>query len=894
MLKTLRVRLRALLRNKEMDRELDEEMSLHLERMVEHNVAQGMTRDDARRAALRDFGGFQQAKEECRDARGIRALEDLWQDLRYGARMLLKSRGFTVIAALTLALGIGANTAIFSVINAVLLNPLPFAASDRLMALGQNFPGDRAALSNFSFLNFADLRDHSEAFERLAAYYNSNFTLTGQGEAVLLRGTVVTAELFPLLGTSPALGRAFLSEEDKAGGGSQGRPAILSWECWQQKFGGDPTVVGRTIRLNNTTFTVVGVMPADFVFPIQARPTEVWVSTALDYERAMGPGTIMAARGYRGWRVIGRLNPGARPEQAQAEADMIAANLADQFPSDNEDIRIVVKPLLESMVGDLRPTLLLLFGAVGFVLLIACVNVANLLLERAISRQREINVRLALGAGRWRITRQLLTESVMLAGLGSAVGVALAVWGTDLIVAFSPEGLTRLAETRLDARVLAFTGLVSLSTGIAFGLAPAMIISKTNLAESLKEGGRGSTGGLRTNRTRNLLVVAEIALALVLLVGAGLLIRSLVRLQQVEPGFDPRNVLTFNVAMSVDGTTGPPQIAEFYRQLTERLKGLPGVVNTSVVFQPPLGGSAGSTSLHIEGQKEDPGDRSLAVIHSAGPDYFRTMGIPLIKGREFTDRDDLNAAPVLIINEALARKHFPNEDPIGKRVRPGFSTVPVTEETGMREVIGVVGDIKHRNLQDPPQPEFYFAQAQMPMPTMTVVARTAGEPLALVNAARGVVQSLDKNAPIYGIRTAEELLGRSVATTRFNTLLLGLFAGVALILTGVGLYGVISCSVSQSTHEIGIRMALGARPSDVLKLIVGQGMLLALLGTVIGLAAAYGLTRLMSSLLFGVGATDLWTFAGGVGLLAGIALLACYVPARRATKIDPMIALKYE
>jgi putative ABC transport system permease protein len=445
----------------------------------------------------------------------------------------------------------------------VLLNPLPFPAADRLMALAQNDPRNRAALSNFSYRNFADLRDQSKAFERLAAYYNSNFTLTGQREAVLLRGTVVTAELFPLLGVSPTLGRAFLPEEDKAGGGREGRPAILSWECFQQQFGGESAVIGRSINFNNTSFTVVGVMPADFRFPIQSQPTEVWVSTALDYERKIGPGTIMAARGYLAWRVLGRLKPGVTPEQAQAEADVIAANLAAQFPDDNKDLGIGVKPLLESMVGNQRSTLLLLLGAVGFVLLIACVNVANLLLERAISRQREINVRLALGASRWRITRQLLTESVILAGLGGTVGAALAVWGTNLIVALSPEGITRIAETRVDARVLAFTAWVSLATGVAFGLAPALIISKTNLAESLKQGGRG--GSVRTNHTRSLLVVVEIALALVLLVGAGLLLQSFLRLQQVALGFDPHNVLTFNVAMSVDRTTSPPQIADFYR-----------------------------------------------------------------------------------------------------------------------------------------------------------------------------------------------------------------------------------------------------------------------------------------------------------------------------------------
>jgi putative ABC transport system permease protein len=822
-------------------------------------------------------------------------LETLWQDLCYGARTLSKKPGFSGIAVFTLALGIGANTAIFSVVNAVLLRPLPFADPDELIAVGQNDSLNRARLTQFSFRNFADFREQSQSFERLAAYYNTNFTLTGAREAVRLRGTVVTADLFPLLRVSPASGRWFQAEEDAAGGGPGGRPAILSWECWQQQFGGDTNVVGRAVYLNNARFTIVGVMPAGFSFPIQSQPTELWVSTALDNEQPANPGAIMVARGYRGWRVVGRLTPGATREQAQAEADVIAAGLAARYPDINKDMGIVVRPLLESLVGNLRPTLLLLLGAVGFVLLIACVNVAHLLLERAISRQREIRVRLAIGAGRWRITRQLLTESVLLAGLGGVAGAVLAVWGTDVIIALSPEGLTRISETRVDARVLAFTGLISLATGVAFGLAPALLIAGTNLAEALREGARGATASVRTNRTRGLLMIVEVALALVLLVGAGLLIQSFVRLQQVALGFDPRDVLTFNVAVPTDSTTAPQQIATFYQQLTERLKALPGVVNASVVFQLPLSGSGATTGLTIEGGPAHPSDRPNAVIHMVDPEYFRTMGIPLVKGRTFTERDVLNSAPVLIINNTMAHQHFPNEDPIGKRIAPGFSTVPMNDDgPEMREIVGVVGDVKHQNLQGPAQPEFYFPQAQMPMSSLTVVIRAAGDLRTLQNAARAVVQSLDKNAPVFSVRTLEELVGRSVASPRFNTLLLGMFAGVALVLTAVGLYGVISYSVAQNTQQIGIRMALGAQTGDVFKLIVGHGTLLTLVGVVIGLGAAYGLTRLMSSLLHGVGATDPSTFAGVAMLLMLVAFIACYLPARRATRIDPVVALRYE
>ena len=822
-------------------------------------------------------------------------LEILWRDLSFGARTLWQKPAYSAIAILTLALGIGANTAIFSVVNTVLLKPLPFAEPDQLTALGQQTAQNRAILSQFSFRNFADLRDQSQSFDRLAAYYNTNLTLTGDREAQLLRGTVATADLFPLLGVSPTLGRTFLAEEDAAGGGPGGRPAILSWQSWQDHFGGDAGVIGRSIDLNNAPFTIVGVMPAGFRFPVQPQPTEVWISTALDNEQPMGPGAIMVSRGYRGWRAIGRLRPGVTLEQAQAEATVIAGALAVQFPEANKDMGIGVRPLLESMVGNLRPTLLILLGAVACVLLIACVNVANLLLERAISRQREIKMRLALGASGARIVRQLLTESVLLAGLGGVAGTLLAVWGMDLIVALSPDSLSRVAETELDARVLAFTALVSLATGIAFGLAPALLVSKTNLAESLQEGRRGATASVQTTRMRNLLVIAEVAVALVLLVGAGLLVNSFVRLQQVAPGFDPGQALTFNVAPSADRTTDPSQIAGFYRELTERLQVLPRVVNASVIFQLPLGGRAASTSVAIEGRPVDPGDRPTAVIQMAGPEYFRTMGIPLVKGREFTDRDDLGAPPVLIINEAMARQHFPNEDPIGKRIAPGFSTVPVSEnDTGMREVVGIVADVKHQSLQGPPQPEIYFAQAQMPMAAMTVVVRATGDLRALQTTVRSVVQSLDSNAPVYGVRTVEEVLDRAVATPRFNTLLLGLFASVALLLTTVGLYGVMSCSVSENTQQIGIRVALGAQRSDVLKLIVGQGVMLTIAGVVLGLVAAYGLTRLMSSLLFGVGSTDPWTFTGVALLLLCVAAVACYLPARRAMNLDPMVALRQD
>ena len=800
--------------------------------------------------------------------------------------MLLKNPGFAAVAIVTMALGIGANTAIFSVVNAVLLNPLPFPSPERLVALGQTEASDRETLSQFSFRNFADLREQTTTFERVAAYYNNTLTLTGQREPVRLRGVVATADLFPLLGATPALGRTFHSEEDNAGGGAEGYPAILSWNCWQQHFGGDAAVIGRTITLSGDPYTVVGVMPAKFSFPVQAQSVDVWITPARDAEKK-GEGAIMIARGYHGWRVVGRLKDGATLEQAQAQADVVSSNLATQFPEANKDIGIRVMPLLESLVGKLRFTLLLLLGTVGVVLFIACSNVANLLLERAVSRQREINVRLALGASHWRIARQLLTESLMLALMGGALGLLLAFWGTELIVSLSPEGITRITETQLDVRVLAFTVVITLLTGVLFGLVPALGVSRVALAESLKEGGR--SGAARSGGARNLLVIAEVALALVLLVGAGLLVRTLVRLQNVPLGFDPRNVLTMTVAKSPGGS--PEETGEFFRQLTERIKALPGVVNASVTWQLPLSGASASTALNVEGQPDDPGNIPMGVIHSAGPGYFHTMGIPLVKGRDFTDHDDMKSAPVIIVNETLAKKFFPDGDALGKHMLPGFST---TGQPNRREIVGVVGDVKHQSLKGQSGPEFYFPQAQMPVTSMTVVVRTSGDPHTLVSAVRKEVQAMDGNAPVFSVVTAEEYMARSVASTRFNMTLLAAFAGVALVMTAVGLYGVISFSVSQSTREIGIRVALGAQRWDVLRLVMGHGMILTLAGVLFGLAAAFGVTRVMAGLLFGVAATDTETFVGVALLLVAVAALACYIPARRATKVDPLIALRYE
>ncbi|MGE0128690.1 MAG: ADOP family duplicated permease [Blastocatellales bacterium] len=885
-----------------------EELAQHLDDCYAELLCGGATEDEAYRAALAELSESELLARELRRVerqvsqepivlgtnRRTNMIADFWQDLRFGARMLLKKPSLTLITVLTLALGIGANTALFSVINAVLLSPLPFPEAGRLMAVGENSPENRTGLSTTSYRNFADWRAQNHVFEDMAAYRGGAFTLTGQGEAAQLRGTVVTHNLFQALRATPLLGRAFLPDDEKPGGGNAGRPAILSWDCWQQYFGGDPQVVGRALRLNGDAYVVVGVMPAQFAFPIEAEPTQIWTSTARDAEKT-GEGSIMVARGYRGWRVVTRLKDGVSSAQAQADLNVIASNLAAQYPEANRDRGVTVAPLLDSLVSNVRSTLWLLLGAVGCVLLIACFNVANLLLERAILRRREISLRLALGASRWRLTRQLLTESVMLAALGGLVGLLFARWGQALLVAFSPEGIARINEARLDLRVLAFTLLVSLFTGVLFGLAPALAASGVSLGEALKEGGRGASGGRRLSGARSLLVVFEIAIALALLVGGSLLLRSLAHLQRTGLGFNTENVLTFGLAVSDEALGGkqvsPQQRADFYRQVEERLKSLPGVTGASVTSALPLSGGASYTGLTIEGRAIEPGREPMGLIHSVGVDYFRLLGIPLIKGHVFTPRDELNAAPVLLVNETLAKRLFPNEDALGKRIEPNFSAAGPTR---MREIVGIVGDTRHTGPRDEPVPEIYFAQAQMPMEAMTVVVRTTADPRGLANAARDTVRSLNQNVPVYRFRTLDEYFARNLAAARFNTLLMGLFAVVALMITLVGLYGVISCAVSQSTQELGIRMALGGQASDILRLVLKQGLALVLLGVALGIGGAFALTRLMADLLYNVGATDPLTFVAIPALLILVALLACYLPARRATKVDPLVALRSE
>ena len=814
-------------------------------------------------------------------------METLIQDVKFGLRMLLKSPSLSIVATIALALGIGANTAIFSVVNAVLLRPLPFPNSDALVALFETDQQRGSVRGTHSYPNFFDLRAQSTSFENIAAYHDSDFIMTGRGEPARLRGIVTTADLFSVLGVKPLLGRTFLPDDDKPS--ATGRAVVLSEQLFRQRFNGDAGVLNQSITLDGISYTVIGVMPASFEFPIQNDPMQLWTTIAGD---ASGKNPVTGMRGAHFLNAIGRLKTGVTREQAQSDLTTIAARLEQQYPDQNTHKGLRLQPALQALVGDIRPALLILLGAVACVLLIACANVANLLLARATGRYKEMAVRSALGASRMRVIRQLLTESILLSLVGGAVGLLLAVWWSDLLIALGKDDIPRAVHVGIDWRVLGFTAGVSLLTGIVFGLFPALHSSKTELVESLKEGGRGTSEGARRNRMRNVLAVGELAIAVVLLVSAGLLIKSLWRLQNVETGLRPENVLTFTVAVPETRYDSGKQV-QFFTDLQKRLESSPGVQSASSVVPLPLGGDEFSISFQIQGREVARKDEPSADIFMMGTGYFKTMGIPLIKGRDFDQRDQHGSPPVVIVSQEFARQFFPNEDPIGKHIRPGMSTYDEDRST-YREIVGVVGDVRSRALNTEPRAAYYVPQAQMPLSQQTMVMRTTNDPHSVISAVNKEVAALDTDVPVFAVKTMPEYLSSSVAAPRFNTTLLSIFAGVALVLTLVGLYGVMSYSVAQRTNEIGIRLALGAQTRDVLLMIVKQGSQLIALGLVIGLLGAYALTRLIASLLFGVTAKDPFTFGAAAILLALVALLACYIPAWRATKVDPMDALRCE
>jgi putative ABC transport system permease protein len=811
-------------------------------------------------------------------------MEALWQDLKYGARMLAKSPGFTLVAVIALALGIGANTAIFSVVNAVLVRSLPFRNPDRLVIVWENNRTRGRDQNVISPANYLDWRDQNTVFDSMAALFDYRANLTGVDDPEELPTQVVSANFFDLLGVSATLGRTFTPEEGEAG---HDQVVVLSQGLWKRRFGGDPAIIGKTIKLSGQDFTVVGIAPPDLQLLIKqgsltGKQAELWMPATFSPNSRVRRGRYMTA--------IARLKPGVTLAQAQAEMDGIAGHLEEQYVDFNTGWGVNLVPLQNQLVGAIRPALLVLLGAVAFVLLIACANVANLLLARAATRQREIAIRTALGARRGRIVRQLLTEATVLAALGGALGLWLAMWGVDLLLALAPKDLTGLKDVGIDYRVLGFTMAVSVLTGVLFGLAPALEASRPNLNESLKEGGRGAATGRRSHRWRNVFVVVEVALALVLLIGAGLMIRSFARLQSVDPGFDANNLLTVRLLLPVSKYGQDPQRIAFFKQLAERVQALPGVRSAGAISYLPFTGGGAATSIDIEGRPAPPpGQQLVGDVRVVDGGYFRTMGIPLLQGRTFTEREQTQESHVVMINETMARDFFPGEDPIGHRVR-----IAMKNENVPSEIIGVVRDVRHVGLETPARAMTYWPYPELAYSGLTLVVRAESEPLALAEAVRREVLALDKDQPIADVSTMEQLLSDSVSRARFSALLLGVFAAVALLLAAVGIFGVMSYGVSERTHEIGVRMALGAQASHVLTLVVRQGMALTLIGIVIGLGAAFGLTRVMASLLYGVSATDPVTFVAISLLLASVALLACYLPARRATKVDPMIALRYE
>lgn len=802
-------------------------------------------------------------------------MEKLIKDFRYGVRSLLKRPAFTVIALITLALGIGANTAIFSLVNAVLLQPLPFAEPERLVWMWGNIRngGSQASVSPLDFL---DYRKQNQSFEEFAATISVpvSANLTGNGdEPERLSAAAVTGNYFQALGVRPALGRVFAIENESPG---RDQVVVLSHSLWQKRFGGDAAIVNKTITLDSKSYEVIGVMPSDFRFPANA---ELWLPLNFD----AGPG--MKQRKAHFLRPIGKLKPWVTLGQAQADTDAIARRLEEQFPNTNTGLSLRLVPLREQIIGNTKPTLFILFGAVGFVLLIACANVANLLLVRAASRQREIAVRTALGAGRFRIALQMITESLLLALAGGALGALLAFWGIDLLVTLSAGIIPSTAQVKIDLTVLVFTLLVSLVTGVLFGLAPSLRAMKLNLSEALKEGGRSASDGAQRNRTRSLLVVLESAIAVVLLVGAGLLIRSLIRLQETSPGFDPQSVLTMRVDLPEKEYAAPDKVANFFAQLESRVADLPGVESVGMVSELPLSGQPNDMPYTVEGRPPGAANQSFDDDYRrVNRDYFRALRIPLLRGRNFTEQEVRQGAKILIISELLARQTFPNEDPIGKRLVMALGNQPF-------EIIGIVGDIRHRALEVQPSPAMYMPAYE---PGENLVIRMQGDPASIAPAVRREVRSIDRDQPVANINTMEQWVGRAIAAPRYRTVLIGLFAGVALVLAAVGIYGVMSYTVAQRTHEIGVRMALGARQLDVLKLVVRQGMSLVLLGVGLGLAGAIALTRVMATLLFGVATKDPATFVAVTVLLSIVAFGACYIPARRATKVDPLVALRYE
>lgn len=815
------------------------------------------------------------------------------QDLRYTVRALAKQPAFTAIVILTFAVGIGANTAIFSVVNTVLLRPLSFPQPQRLVAVWEHDirtggPENFGEWPAVSYPDFRDWQAQNSVFDKIAVYTSNSLALTDGNEAVHIQAEAISSDLLPLLGARPLVGRSFLPREDEPGN----HVVILSYDLFQRRFGGDPSVVGRSITLDGGAFQVVGVMPPDFQFPIQETRVEAWTTVSSLRESHDGAQPMTEQRGNDFLYCIGRLRDGTSVSRAQANLETIAAAISKQYPDSNSYVGVKIVPMLDAVVGNARRGLLMLCAMAGCVLLGACLNVANLLLARSLSRHKEISIRAALGAGRFHLVRQLITESTLLAFAGGVTGLLLAIWGVDALKNFLPTTIPRISEIAPDTRVLLFTVIVSLATGIAAGLLPAWRSSRPDLVSSLNESARGSSEGVRGQRTRSLLVVIEIVLALVLLASASLLLQSFVRLHRVTPGFDPANVLTARIALPDSSYGKPEEAARFYRKLLTSIAALPGVEGASSVWWLPLSGSEVTFDLEIEERPLPKPQLPIVQQNAVGLDYFRTMRIPLRSGRDFNAQDDDQNPPVAIVSESFARQFFPGQNPIGKRIKPRGSTTP--GEPPFRQIVGVVGDARALSLREDPKPEVYLPHAQFAVQTLSILVRTSGDPHGLIPALNRVTNEIDKNVAVYRARTLSDYVDASVAQPRFHAILVSLFSGVALLLAAGGIFGVMSYAVTERTHEIGIRLALGAQRADVLRLVIGEGMRLVFFGVVFGLVAVFICAQLLRGMLYNIGPTHFPTLiATSIGLSL-VALIACWWPAQRASSVDPVIALRNE
>ena len=890
MLDDMKYRLRALIRREALDAEMDEELRAHFEKHVEKLIATGLTREEAMRRARLVFGGHEQLKEECREARGVSFFDALKRDVLYGVRVLRKNPGFTAVGLITLALGIGATTAIFSVIDAVLLRPLPYGNSANLVLVWENNSRHPNPHNTVSPPDYLDWKKQSDIFSGMAAIFDQRANLTGNGlpEQIVLQN--VSADYFSVLGVTPVLGAGFTEENGREG---HDNVVILSYGYWRERFGGDADILRKSVTLNGHPLAIVGVAPQNFQWFIKdgsltgAKP-QMWSPFVMpkDFAERKNVGRFLT--------VVARLKPGVTPGQAQAQMAGVAARIAEEYPDFNANWGTNVVPLREQLSGDLRPALLVLFGAVALVLLIACANVSSLLLARAASREKELAVRMAIGASPWQIARQLLVESVLLAFFGGAIGIGLAFWGSNALLAASPANLLDLRSIAIDWKVLAFAAGSTIAAGLLFGFLPSFIASQSGTPETLKEGGRGTSAAQHRGYARSAFVVGQMCLALVLLTASGLLIRSFIHLVGVDPGFDASHLLTFKVSLPQAKYKDDASRVVFFREFLGRIANVPGVRAVTMNSFPPFSGLGAGTAVHLLNQPT----RSLkdlpdSLVRVVGANYFSTMQIPLVAGRDFQPEELANARHVVIINQAFADKYLAGVNPLGQKAVIFMMSLEESKNP-VSEIIGVVGDVRQIGLDTPSEPTVYWPHPELVYDAMAILVRTSNDPLAAVPAIRNELKQMDAELPMAGIASMDELLSDSISRSRFTMLLLGIFAAIALILASVGIYGVIAYSVAQRSQEFGIRMALGANSRNVLRLVLRHGAVLTSLGIGLGILLSLAVTRFIATLLYGTSATDPLTFAAVVVLLAFVALAACYIPARRATRVDPIIALRYE